>query len=91
MDSHMTEDSPEDAKQKKDWLRDDAHLYLHIKNSIESGGDLVEEVCMSPPLGFEAQFGQQVCKLQKSLYGMKQSPRAWFNRFTTFVKFQGYS
>ncbi|KAL4022534.1 hypothetical protein IC575_016271 [Cucumis melo] len=46
---------------------------------------------MSPPSGFEAQFGQQVCKLQKSLYGLKQSPRAWFDRFTTFVNSQGYS
>ncbi|KAL0560267.1 hypothetical protein IC582_000667 [Cucumis melo] len=54
-------------------------------------GDLVEEVYISPPLGFEAQISQQVCKLQKSLYGLKQSPRAWFDRFTTFVKSQGYS
>ena len=36
MDDHMTEDPPKDAKQKKDWLRDDARLYLHIKNAIES-------------------------------------------------------
>ncbi|KAL4032882.1 hypothetical protein IC575_005965 [Cucumis melo] len=36
MDDHMTEDAPEDAKKKKDWLRDDARLYLQIKNSIES-------------------------------------------------------
>ncbi|KAA0058386.1 reverse transcriptase [Cucumis melo var. makuwa] len=53
--------------------------------------DLVEEVYMSSPPGFEAQFGQHVCKLQKSLYGLKQSPRAWLDRFTTFVKSQGYS
>ena len=45
---------------------------------------------MSPPPGFGAQFGQHVCKLQKSIYGRKQSPRAWFDRFTTFVKSQGY-
>ncbi|TYK07784.1 Cysteine-rich RLK (receptor-like protein kinase) 8 [Cucumis melo var. makuwa] len=70
----------------KDWP-----LYqLDVKNAFLNG-DLVEEVYMSPPLGFEAQFGQQVCKLQKSLYGLKQSPRAWFDRFTTFVKSQGYS
>ena len=36
MDDHMTEDPPKDAKQKKDWLCDDARLYLQIKNSIES-------------------------------------------------------
>ncbi|XP_038897912.1 uncharacterized mitochondrial protein AtMg00810-like [Benincasa hispida] len=46
---------------------------------------------MSPPLGFEKQFSRKVCKLKKSLYGLKQSLRAWFNRFTTFVKLQGYS
>ncbi|KAA0048527.1 transportin-3 isoform X1 [Cucumis melo var. makuwa] len=70
----------------KDWP-----LYqLDVKNAFLNG-DLVEEVYMSPPPGFEAQFGQQVYKLQKSLYGLKQSPRAWFDRFTTFVKSQGYS
>ncbi|KAL0546639.1 hypothetical protein IC582_016551 [Cucumis melo] len=62
---------------------------LDVKNAFLNG-DLVEEVYMSPP-PFEAQFGQQVCKLQKSLYGLKHSPRAWFDRFTIFVKSQGYS
>ncbi|RVW33993.1 Retrovirus-related Pol polyprotein from transposon RE1 [Vitis vinifera] len=33
---------------------------------------------MSPPPGFEESFGVgKVCKLKKSLYGLKQSPRAW--------------
>ncbi|KAA0056081.1 Cysteine-rich RLK (receptor-like protein kinase) 8 [Cucumis melo var. makuwa] len=70
----------------KDWP-----LYqLDVKNAFLNG-DLVEEAYMSPPPGFEAQFGQQVYKLQKSLYGLKQSPRAWFDKFTTFVKSHGYS
>ena len=36
MDDHMTKDPLEDAKKKKDWLRDDVRLYLQIKNFIES-------------------------------------------------------
>ena len=31
-----------------------------------------------------------MCKLKKALYGLKQSPRAWFERFSTFVKSQGF-
>ncbi|KAI5323903.1 hypothetical protein L3X38_032976 [Prunus dulcis] len=31
-----------------------------------------------------------VCKLQKSLYGLKQSPREWFGRFTASMKKFGY-
>ena len=46
---------------------------------------------MSPPPGFKAQFDHHVCKLRKSLYGLKQSPRAWFDTFTTFIKSQGYT
>ena len=45
---------------------------------------------MSLP-GFEVQFGQRVCKVQKSIYGLKRSLRTWFNIFTTFVKSQEYS
>ncbi|KAK0585682.1 hypothetical protein LWI29_032324 [Acer saccharum] len=33
----------------------------------------------------------KVCKLRKSLYGLKQSPKAWFDRFTKAIKKHGYS
>ena len=46
---------------------------------------------MNSPPGFEHRFGTKVCKLEKSLYGLKQSPRAWFETFTQSVKKQGYS
>nr|XP_027189435.1 uncharacterized protein LOC113786269 [Cicer arietinum] len=46
---------------------------------------------MDSPSGFEFKFNQKVCKLQKSLYGLKQSPRAKFESFTQFVKKHGYS
>ncbi|PKI50802.1 hypothetical protein CRG98_028797 [Punica granatum] len=65
------------------------HWSLHqldIKNAFLHG-DLEEEVDMEQPHGFVAQgeyFGK-VCKLRKSLYGLKQSPRAWFGRFSSAV------
>ncbi|CAH9091923.1 unnamed protein product, partial [Cuscuta europaea] len=46
---------------------------------------------MEPPPGFENKFGLKVCRLEKALYGLKQSPRAWFDRFTKFIKKQGFN
>ena len=42
---------------------------------------------MEQPPGFVAQ-GEigRVCRLQKSLYGLKQSPRAWFGKFNQAVE-----
>ena len=64
---------------------------LDIKNAFLNG-DLEEEVYMEIPPGLETSSNvNRVCRLKKSLYGLKQSPRAWFNRFTKTVAQYGYS
>lgn len=61
-------------------------------------GDLEEEVYMSIPQGYclPAQFDSYsskiplVCRLIKSLYGLKQSPRKWFIKFKSVLLPYGF-
>jgi len=42
---------------------------------------------MHQPSGFvDASKLDHACLLQRSLYNLKQAPRAWFNRFATYTK-----
>ena len=46
---------------------------------------------MEQPQGFEVNQGKnQVCLLNKSLYGLKQSPKLWNKRFHQFMKKQNF-
>ena len=62
-------------------------LSQHGIRAIKSTSDLAEEVYMEQPPGFVAQ-GESglVCRLRRSLYGLKQSPQAWFSRFSSVVQ-----
>ena len=61
-------------------------LQLNIKNFFLHG-DLAEEVYMEQPPCFVAQEEPGlVYKLRRSLYGLKQSSRAWFSQFTQWFK-----
>ena len=55
-------------------------------------GDLEEEIYITQPDGFKV-VGKEnwVCKLNKSLYGLKQSPRQWYKRFDQFTIGQNYT
>ena len=54
-------------------------------------GDLQEKIYMKQPEGYVKQ-GQEnlVCKLNKSLYGLKQASRCWYETFDRFLKESGY-
>ncbi|RVW81698.1 Retrovirus-related Pol polyprotein from transposon RE1 [Vitis vinifera] len=55
--------------------------------ALHSNGTWDLIVLPSEPPGFVAQKESGlVCKLRRSLYGLKQSPRAWFSRFSSVVQ-----
>ncbi|CAL2255023.1 unnamed protein product [Prunus armeniaca] len=61
-----------------------------VKNAFLHGD--LEEVYMDPPPGcnLSSKSKHYVCKLKKSLYGLKQSPRAWFGWLTKSMRASGY-
>ena len=65
---------------------------MDVKNAFLYG-DLDETIYMDPPPGFraEGEYSGKVCRLRKSLYGLKQSPRAWFNRFSDVILSLGFT
>jgi hypothetical protein len=63
---------------------------MDVKNAFLHG-DLHEEVYMQIPPGFESNHNTgKVLRLHRSLYGLKQSPRAWFDRFRQAMQKRGY-
>jgi hypothetical protein len=61
-----------------------------VKNAFLHG-DLEEKVYMDVPPGYTVNDDTTVvCKLQRALYGLKQSPIAWFGRFSVAMKKYGY-
>ncbi|KAK8918587.1 hypothetical protein KSP39_PZI021501 [Platanthera zijinensis] len=62
---------------------------LDIKNAFLND-DLQETVYMNQPPGFETMGESRVCYLRKSIYGLKQSPKAWFDKFSKAVREVGF-
>jgi hypothetical protein len=54
-------------------------------------GDLQEDVYMKIPEGVTCTKSNMVCKLQKSLYGLKQASRKWYEKLTALLVREGYT
>ena len=52
-------------------------------------GEIQEEIYMHKHEGF-IQYHSLVCKLNKSLYGLKQVPRAWYAKMDNFLLSLGF-
>ena len=69
--------------------------YLHLEwldvNTSFLYGDL-EDIYMQQPLGYEVKGKKNlVCRLKKSLYGLKQALRRWYLKFDKFMIEHGYT
>ena len=55
-------------------------------------GELEEDIYMQQPPYYESrEYPTHSCKLHKAIYGLKQSPRQWYQKFNNFMLTHGYT
>ena len=57
--------------------------YMDVKSAFLHG-DIHEEIYMKHPEGYITD-PSLVCKLKKSLYGLKHAPREWYSKMDAFT------
>ena len=63
---------------------------MDVKTALLSG-DIEEELYMVQPKCFvDPKDAEKVCKLQRSIYGLKQASRSWNLRFDKVIKGFGF-
>jgi hypothetical protein len=65
--------------------------YMDAKTTFLNGY-LEEKIYMKKPKDFVVKGKKElVCKLKKSLYGFKKSPRMWYQKFDTYIMELGFT
>ena len=62
--------------------------HMDVKSAFLHG-DLHEEIYMKQPEGYITD-PSLVCKLKKSLYGLKEAPREWYSKMDAFLLSQNF-
>ena len=52
-------------------------------------GYVEEDIFMAQPKGFESEESPKVCKLHRSIYGLKQASRSWNHHFDEAIRSYG--
>ena len=64
--------------------------YAPVKSVLLNGH--IEEVYVDQPPGFlDYEHPNHVYKLKKTLYGLKQVPRSWYDRLSSFLIEQSFA
>ena len=71
---------------------EDLHLEQFDVKTAFLHGELEEDIYMVQPEGFLSRGKEDlVCKLKRSLFGLKQAPRQWYKHFDAFMIANGFS
>ncbi|KAJ4789254.1 polyprotein [Rhynchospora pubera] len=66
-------------------------IYQFDVKSAFLNGELIEEVYVEQPEGFEVKGKENwVYQLSKALYGLKQAPRAWYSKIDAYFQKLGF-
>ena len=72
-------------------VQNEMHIHQMDVSTAFLNGELNEEVYMTQPEGFVRKGEEQlVCKLNRSIYGLKQSPRCWNFALDKYIRDLGF-
>lgn len=63
--------------------------FISLSNFPEAKNDFTALTTKSPTM-LQQENGCALCRLKRSIYGLKQSPRAWFDKLSAVVLSYGF-